>query len=135
MEEKGGGKVKEQSQNSVNTKEDKEIVLPENPEQCEELANVNEDKEDVWQQLEKEAADAVARAAAAVSGEEEVSCDFLTPSSDLVADRLPVEKTILIIAKASEAVLGENNEHAINGCKEPSQLLMKIGGWSLWRET
>ena len=108
------------------------------PEQCENFEEKFEenleDKEKVWQ-LEKEAVDAVARAAAAVSGEKQVSCDFLTPSSDLVADRLPVEETILIIAKASEAVLGENIEHAINGCKEPSQLLMKIGGWSLWRET
>jgi len=60
-------------------------------EQRENLENVNEDKESVWQNLEKEAADAVARAAVAVS--------------DLVADRLPVEETILIIGKASEAVL------------------------------
>ena len=89
-EEKGRGKPKEQSKNSVNAKEDKERVLPENREQCENLANVNEgkkivneDKENVnedkeivnehkeivWKKLEKEAADAVARAAAAVSGE------------------------------------------------------------------
>ena len=82
-EEKGRGKAKEQSKNSVNAKEDKERVLPENREQCENLANVNEgkkivnedkeivneDKGIVWKKLEKEAADAVARAAAAVSGE------------------------------------------------------------------
>ena len=96
-EEKGRGKPKEQSKNSVNAKEDKGRVLPENREQSENLANVNEDKkivkedkeivnedkeivnedkeivnEDkgiVWKKLEKEAADAVARAAAAVSGE------------------------------------------------------------------
>ena len=67
----------------MNAKEDKERVLPENREQCENLANVNEgkkivnedkeivneDKGIVWKKLEKEAADAVARAAAAVSGE------------------------------------------------------------------
>ena len=89
-EEKGRGKPKEQSKNSANAKEDKERVLPENREQCENLANVNEgkkivnedkeivnedkeivneDKGIVWKKLEKEAADAVARAAAAVSGE------------------------------------------------------------------
>ena len=57
----------------------------------------------------------------------------MNPFSDLVADRLPVEKTILIIAKASEAVLGENNEHVIMGCKGSIQLriLMKIGYFSL----
>jgi len=124
VEKKGRGKAKEQCENSENAKEDKEIVLP--GKQCENLENVNEnrenvlpgklgeqyenlenvnedkesvneEKESVWQNLEKEAADAVARAAVAVS--------------DLVADRLPVEETILIIGKASEAVLGENNEH------------------------
>lgn len=118
VEKKGRGKAKEQCENSENAKEDKEIVLP--GKQCENLENVNEnrenvlpgklgeqyenlenvnedkesvneEKESVWQNLEKEAADAVARAAVAVS--------------DLVADRLPVEETILIIGKASEAVL------------------------------
>ena len=75
-EEKGRGKPKEQSKNAANAKEDKGRVLPENREKCENLANVNEDKkivkeqkEIVWKKLEKEAADAVARAAAAVSGE------------------------------------------------------------------
>ena len=78
MEEKGRGKAREQSQNSVNAKEDKESVLPENREQCENLENVNEDKEIVWQKLEKEAADAVAKAATAVSGEilEKISFRF-----------------------------------------------------------
>ena len=69
MSEKGGGKAKEQCENSANAKEDQESVLPGNREQCEKLANVNEDKQIVWQKLEKEAADAVARAADALSGE------------------------------------------------------------------
>ena len=62
VEDKGQGKCKEQCENSW--REDNEPVLQGNPEQCENL----EDKEKVWQ-LEKEAVDAVARAAAAVSGE------------------------------------------------------------------
>ena len=49
---------------------DKEKVSQEKPEQCENFEEnlEEEDRERVWQ-LEKEAADAVARAAAAVSGE------------------------------------------------------------------
>merc|ERR1712126_669352 len=108
VEKKGQGKTKErcengkeykdivlsgkQCENLENVNENKEIVLPGKlGDQRENLENVNEDKGSVWQNLEKEAADAVARAAVAVS--------------DLVADRLPVEETILIIGKASEAVL------------------------------
>merc|ERR1711953_688668 len=72
--------------NLRNEKNGNKGVFPEQPDQCENLEN----KEIVWR-LEKEAADAVARAAAAVS--------------DLVADCLPVEETILMIAKASESVL------------------------------
>ena len=88
--DKGQGKSKEQCENSgkedkarvlqgdpeqleqfeENVKEDKEKVLQGKPEQCEQLEEnfEEEDRERVWQ-LEREAADAVARAAAAVSGE------------------------------------------------------------------
>jgi len=99
------GKPEQREKLEENVKEDKDKVLQGKPKQREKLEeNVNdEDNEKVWQ-LEKEAADAVARAAAAVS--------------DLVADRLPVEETILIVAKASAAVLalvelvGEESEEA-----------------------
>ena len=66
MVDKGEGKVKERCENSG--REDKERVLQGKPEQCENFEENLEDKEKVWQ-LEKEATDAVARAAAAVSGE------------------------------------------------------------------
>jgi len=99
--EPGRGKAKEQCENPGNVKEDNKSVWQGKPEQCENLEKENNGK--VWQ-LEKEAADAVARAAAAVS--------------DLVADRLTVEETILSIGKASAAVLalaefvGEESEEA-----------------------
>jgi len=88
VEDKGEGKCKKRCENLG--REDNEPVLQGKPEQCENLEENFEEKEKVWQ-LEKEATDAVARAAAAVS--------------DLVADRLPVEETLLIVAKASAAVL------------------------------
>ena len=66
MVDKGQGKCKEQCENSG--REDNEPVLQGNPEQSENLEENLEEKEKVWQ-LEKEAVDAVARAAAAVSGE------------------------------------------------------------------
>jgi len=84
VEEKGRGKAKEHCENPGNVKEDNKSVWQGKPEQCENLNK--EDSERVWQ-LEKEAADAIARAAAAVS------------------DCLPVEETISIIGKASAAVL------------------------------
>ena len=65
-----GGDVEEKVQavkqcgNLRNEKNGNKGVFPEQPDQCENLEN----KEIVWR-LEKEAADAVARAAAAVSGE------------------------------------------------------------------
>ena len=66
VEEKGRGKAKEHCENPGSVKEDNQSVWQGKPEQCENLNK--EDSEKVWQ-LEKEAADAIARAAAAVSGE------------------------------------------------------------------